>query len=471
MSIAQACAQAADAIRRARSLFGDLPTPTWGAADGATAMRQAQAKVTATVAAMSDNAGVARDRHAAFSMRSAGQLETAASTDTSFDTHLARADAVSRDGIARLDAIAAQNRSTTAIAATATSPAAERAILTALRNQVAQANEVVDGTRRRAGGLAGDTHALTYDLPLAPHTDLPHPGDPKPVSDAEKRMNQRKAFRRVFGRDPTSKSDWTTAAALDSHSYNPMYQGVNADVRVVRIRPVEGQGVVRSSQWIERDSVWSWPPGESDIGNSRGPNMNFDPENTKVTTYIDYDNGLVVMRQNPSTVINPETSGLGETKVGVPTGTVTQTADGAVRVQYDSANPFAPGVAHDPDGLMQGHTVTVNGDLVFAPGVDGVQVNGTRTDYPSMEVYQDMPNGTTRTVLIDHADSGAPWGPAVNLMFHQDVGIGSRAFEPFNAGGWNPEYDVPTPLPGTAFGPTWDVPSVPPLPTGGTHQY
>ena len=88
-----------------------------------------------------------------------------------------------------------------------------------------------------------------------------------------------------------------------------------------------------------------------------------------------------------------------------------------------------------------------------------------------MEVYQDMPDGSTHTVLTDRAASGQPWGPSVNLPFHHDVGIGPKAWEPFNTGGWNPQYDVPTPLPGTAFGPTWDVPSVPPLPTGGTHRF
>jgi hypothetical protein len=465
MSVAQACAEVEGVIRRARSLFGQAPLPTDGAAHGATAMRQAQEQTTNTVAAMRDNSGATRNSHREFSTQSASRLGGAATTDMSFDSQLTRADAISRAGISRLEAIASANRATAAAAASATSPAAERAILAALREQVARANDVVDGTVRNASGLAGDTHALTYDIPLTPgHTD-----PTEPVTDTERRINQRRAFRRVFGRDPTSDSDWTTAAALDPHSYDPRYQGVGPEIRVVRIRPVEGQGVVRSSQWIETDEVWGWPPGTSDIGNNRGPNVNFDPEDTKVTTYIDYDNGIVVMRQNPSTMINADGS-LGETRVGVPTGTVTQTADGAVRIQYDSGNPFAPDISRDPD-LSGGHQVTVNGDLVFTPGANGVTVGGTRTDYPSMEVYQDTPDGSTHTVLIDRAASGQPWGPSVNLPFHHDVGIGPKAWEPFNTGGWNPQYDVPTPLPGTVFGPTWDVPSVPPLPTGGTHRF
>jgi hypothetical protein len=68
-------------------------------------------------------------------------------------------------------------------------------------------------------------------------------------------------------------------------------------------------------------------------------------------------------------------------------------------------------------------------------------------------------------VLIDPAASGSIFGPSMNLPFHHDVGIGGKAFAPFNTGGWNSQYDVPTPLPGAAFGPVAAPPSVPPLPT------
>lgn len=74
-----------------------------------------------------------------------------------------------------------------------------------------------------------------------------------------------------------------------------------------------------------------------------------------------------------------------------------------------AGNPFAPGWTRDPT-TMDAHQVTVNGDVVFTPGANGVTVNGTRTDYPSMEVYQDMPNGMTHTVLIDNAAAGGQQG-------------------------------------------------------------
>lgn len=300
-----------------------------------------------------------------------------------------------------------------------------------------------------------------FDAPLSPHTD--GPGIP---DEGERRHNQEQAFREVFGREPTSKSDWTTAASLDPHSYDPKFDGHPPEVRVVRIEPVPGQGVVRSSQWIPDREVRSSPPWTHDLGNNRGPDANFDPEDTKVTTTVDYENGIVVMRQNPSVLENSDGSS-GEVRCGSPTGTVTQLPDGTVRIAYDSGNPFAPDITRDPTGPFQGHEVTVNGDLVFTPGPDGVQINGTRTDYPSMEVYQDMPDGSSHTVLIDPAAHGGQQGPMTNLPFHHDVGTGGTAFAPFDTGGWNPKYDVPTPLPGTAFGTVDDPPSAAPPTTGG----
>ena len=290
------------------------------------------------------------------------------------------------------------------------------------------------------------------DVPLAP-----------PRQD-ERRRNQIEAFRKVFGRDPVSASDWTTAAGLDPHTYDPKFRGTNSDVEVVRIKPVPGQGVVRSSQWIPDREVRSFPPWTHDLGNDRGANAHFDPEDTKVTTIIDYDNGIVIMRQNPSVLENADGSP-GEVRIGHPTGTVTQLQDGSVRIKYDSGNPFAPVWTRDST-TTGGHPVTVNGDLVFTPGANGVTVNGTRTDYPSMEVYQDMPDGTTRTVTIDNAAAGGQQGPMTNLPFHHDVGSGGNAFVPFDTDGWNTKYDVPAPPPATAFGSPDSPPSaVPPQST------
>lgn len=325
--------------------------------------------------------------------------------------------------------------------------------LTRIRDQYSQQLHTSMANLRKQDGYDPPIQAFDGDVPESPSQD-------------QRRHNQIEAFKQVFGREPSSAADWETAAALDSQTYDSKFNGAKSEIRVVRIRPVPGQGVVRVSQWIEQRDVRSFPPWKRDLGNNRGANPNFDPEDTKVTTYIDYENGIVVLRQNPSVEEN-STGGPGPVKVGIPKGSVTQLPDGSVRIKYDAGNPFAPGISADPKGPLMDHTVTVNGDLVFTPAPEGVQVNGTRSNYPSLEVYQDRPGGTTHTVLTDPARSGSSDGPLLNLPRHHDVGpLGGKAFAPFDTGRWNPKYDVPTPLPATDFGPVTDIPSVPPLPTG-----
>ena len=168
-----------------------------------------------------------------------------------------------------------------------------------------------------------------------------------------------------------------TAEALNPNSYDPLYQGTKPEIRVARIEPVPGQGVVRVSQYIEQRDVTSSLDGARDFGNDRLATPQFDPEDTKVTTYIDCENGIVVMRQNPFVELN-ENGGPGRVKVGVPEVTVWQTSEGAVRIQYNAANPFAPEIARNPPWPMENNPVTVNGDLVFTPTADGVRVDGTQ---------------------------------------------------------------------------------------------
>lgn len=315
--------------------------------------------------------------------------------------------------------------------------------------------------RDLAAAISGATGVMSVaDVNKELHDELSLASQGDEISE-ERRTNQIAAFRKVFSRDPLSLTDWSTAAALDPHTYNSKYRGTESDVSVVKIKPVPGQGEIRVSQYIPQRDVTNFPPWTRDTGNDRGSNTYFDPEDTKVTTYIDYENGIVVMRQNPSVMLNPDGSP-GEVRVAAPIGSVKQLEDGSVRIKYDAGNPFAPGIATDPSGPMVDHTVTVNGDLVFTPGSGGVTVNGTRTDYPSLEIYQDATDGTTRTVLIDPAQSGRSWGPALNLPFHHDIGTGGKAFAPFEVeDGWNPIYDVPMPLPATPFGPVTDPPAVP----------
>ncbi|MFI9536814.1 hypothetical protein ACIG56_26635 [Nocardia fusca] len=294
-------------------------------------------------------------------------------------------------------------------------------------------------------------------------------------ADPERIRTSAAAFQQMFGRAPTSPTDWATAEVLNPNSYGPKYQGVGPEIQVVRINPVPGQGVVRVGQYIEqRDVSNPFHGGESanpfarDFGDDRTTDPDFDPEHTRVATYIDYENGIVVMRQNP-TVAQDDDGGYGDVKVATPEGQVWQNEDGSVRVKYAASNPFAP----PGSGSLGDNSVTVNGDLVFTPTINGVEVNGTRTDYPSLEAYQDFPDGSSRTVVTDPAVVGNSLGPAMNLPFHHDVGPrGGEVFGEFTEpDGWNLEYDVPVPggeKPSVPFGPVESPPVVPsaPLPPG-----
>lgn len=409
------------------------------------------------------HADAARAREAVLARR----LYTSAATDRAFAATLHDAYRTALAGRKRLDAIEAEIRGVLAdqralALDTPTGARQFQRFLTAkTRDILAVVNDAAADSAQKAALLRTLGGGYTVDKPRRPEIQaVDHTVKRSPTSGDERRQNQIDAFREVCGRDPVSASDWTTTAALDSHTYDPKFQGVESEVRVARIEPVPGQGVVRASQWIEQPWVRSGLTSR-DAGNGRGSDSRFDPEDTKVTSYIDYDNGIVVMRQNPSVELNQDGSP-GRVAVGVPQGSVTQTPDGSVRIKYDAGNPLVPGISTDPRGPLGDHRLSVNGDLVFTPGPGGVHVDGTRTDYPSLEIYQDLPNGNTRTVLIDPAQSGRSTGPALNLPFHHDVGIGGKAFAPFDHGGnWNPRFDIRTPLPATDFGPTSSPPSVP----------
>lgn len=278
-------------------------------------------------------------------------------------------------------------------------------------------------------------------------------------ADPDRIRTSAAAFQQMFGRPPASPADWATAEVLNPKSYDPKYQGVGPEIKVVRINPVTGQGVIRAAEYIERKDVFNLPSW--DLGDGRKNDINFDPEHARVTTYVDYENGVVVMRQNPS-VTNPY-MGDSDVKVAEPQADVWQAGDGSVRVQYRCKNPFAAPDAVDP------WDHSVNGDLVFSPGSNGASVNGIRTNYPWLEVYQDSPNGASHTLALENARTGDALGPATNLPSHHNVGSGSDAFRPFMEYPWSGG-DLPPArdFPATAAGPVSNPPVVKqiPLPKG-----
>jgi hypothetical protein len=131
---------------------------------------------------MSDLSGNAVTEHRDATNRSAAVLRQAASTDATLSTHVQDAAALTRSGAARLDALTEESRATSRAAATVTTPAGQRAILTALKSQVDRTARVVDETRQRAGELTGQIRLLDY--PLEPPPSVPGPPEPNHLSES-----------------------------------------------------------------------------------------------------------------------------------------------------------------------------------------------------------------------------------------------------------------------------------------------
>ncbi|MGE0219532.1 EspA/EspE family type VII secretion system effector [Mycolicibacterium sp.] len=289
--------------------------------------------------------------------------------------------------------------------------------LAQLANVVTRANTDLNTVGDNIATIGAEFQALGAgqrfgDIPESPAPDR---GEPEP---SDRNQNQIAAFRDVFGRTPVSDSDWLTAAALDPTSYDAKNEGVAANVVVGRINPVPGQGVVRTNLFIPSKDVWApafdWPPYDNNLGDNRGFSSTAGPEASRVSIYTDFDNGIVVARQNPS--INADT---GQVHTGTPSIAAVQTSDGGVLIKYNAADPFSPG----GEGLAKGTGISVNGTLGVVPSETGPRVGGEDvTTFPALEIYNDC-GGTTTTVLQawpTFFDNAA--GPMTGLLFDRDVG-------------------------------------------------
>lgn len=244
------------------------------------------------------------------------------------------------------------------------------------------------------------------------------------------------AFRETFGREPSSETDWRTAEMLNTENYDPKYKGVDSEVVVSRIEPVPGQGVVRMGLFIPSETVFNIP--ENDLGDNRGFDKNFSPEHTRASVYVDYENGVVITRQNPSVQTD------GEVRVDAPETKTWQTSDGTVMVDYNAKNPFAP-----PGSELAGKVVS--GTVIVSPHDDGPSIYGDVGDYPSLEIYSDRPGEPTRTLLNDEADNTGSAGPLLELGTNHVVGEKPDNFDDF--------FDE-KPIPGNRRGVTYVDPRV-----------
>ena len=287
-----------------------------------------------------------------------------------------------------------------------------------IRALVARAQAADDDLATAIRGAAGfETPQAIYDqLDDGGPPQESHPGEAEP--EANRTHNEMEAFERVFGHAPLSEADWTTAAALDPHSYNSKNNGVPPNIVVGKIEKVPGQGTVRTNFFIPDDDVISpsaKPPFYNmNLGDNRGFDPSLGPENSRVAVVVDYENGIIVTRQNPS--VNAST---GEVQAGIPEISATQKSDGSVLIKYNTADPFALG----GEGLSKGIPISVNGTLGIQPTADGPKIGGEVTTFPALEIYGQRPGMDTQTLLQSWPSfADGEMGPLNGLPFHKTVG-------------------------------------------------
>lgn len=166
VSIQQFAAQALAAVNHARSLFAASPEPPPAGAP----LESAAQTTTAAGQRASVLSGDLIDRHSSFIAAQATRLADAGQTDATLSQQLGTAAAVTQAGARQLDTIVARTRTLAQAAATARTPAAQRAVAHALHTEVSQANSVVNAAQQQASALAGQVRGLSY-RPGTQHPD------------------------------------------------------------------------------------------------------------------------------------------------------------------------------------------------------------------------------------------------------------------------------------------------------------
>ncbi|MUL68315.1 hypothetical protein BOO86_27860 [Mycobacterium sp. CBMA 234] len=284
--------------------------------------------------------------------------------------------------------------------------------------------------------------------------DVPKASNAEP--EGNRHQNQIDAFRHVFSREPVSRADWDTAAALDPHSYDPKNGGVPPNITVGTITPRPGQGVVRTNLFIPGESVLdpqltSLP--HSNLGDNRGFSPTVSPEASRVSILVDYENGIIVARQNPS--VDATT---GHIQAGTPTVSAVQRSDGGILLHYNAADPFSPG----GQDVAKSIPFSVNGELAITPTPNGPVVGGNVTNYPAMEIYHDGASGPSQVLAQQWPlVSDGSTGPGAGLWWHRPIGDASLVLGFNDLNPALPGVPVPGALPPHG-GPT-AVPAAPPL--------
>jgi hypothetical protein len=242
------------------------------------------------------------------------------------------------------------------------------------------------------------------------------------------------------------------AAALDPHSYMPKNHGIPPQIVAGRFPPQPGKGVVRSNMFIPADQVHNIFEDLPDLkngrflpnnfGDHRGPSAIADPEDSRVSVFVDYDHGMIVVRQNPTATVDGARGGAA---ADVPNVHVVRAPDGRMTIDYNAHDAY-----ENPLGTAAG--ISVNGRITLSPQADGsVALGGNTTIYPSVETYQYRDGAAPTQLQWDAANSGGPWGPATSLERHHWVGDATIPPVRPDMPGWKWELENADPFEGDPF--------------------
>ncbi|MBD0863785.1 hypothetical protein IA539_21655 [Gordonia sp. zg691] len=149
-------------------------------------------------------------------------------------------------------------------------------------------------------------------------------------------------------------------------------------------------------------------------GDHRGPSASADAEDSRVSVYVDYETGIVFVRQNPTVERDSDR----RPRAGIPEVRVGQDRNGAVKIVYNAKDSFQPALADQID-------IGVQGSITVDPSTGIPSVRGQVTPYPAIEIYHHSPEGTT-TELFERNVNGSPYGPMTQLLRRATEHIGSE---------------------------------------------
>jgi hypothetical protein len=257
------------------------------------------------------------------------------------------------------------------------------------------------------------------------------------------------------------------AATLDPHSYLPGTKGAPPNIIVGKIDKVPGAGMVQTNAFIDTATA---PAGVlTNAGDNRDFNPAAMPDRSRVTFLIDYENGVVVARQNPSIKHDD-----GSAKTGSPDISVGQESNGTVHIKFNAADPFTRVLGENTKAVG----ISVDGDLFFQPTPDGgVKVGGNTSAYPCWEVNHYATDGTATALLEERPVIDNPLTLAAPSQTIGDTSvISGYNVVPDLLGGpadsISPPDDFPSavpitppvvsvPMPTTPLGPASDPPAIP----------